>query len=381
MALEQKRVSFGGFKVRKFRLPKKRMHRNASIMGEHYIFWQTHESLERREHRTLSKRTHALLALGRATELRAAVEEYMREPAPQVPQAVAAGNDALEASSQQQQQHHQQQQSARSADAGTSRRPPPPARRQSKSAGHSKVEQLPVSQGTRSLDGQQASSSNMFPGASAFSDSAPAPSGSFSLKPGSYNVDGCDGEHDNPCSDSEEEEDEHDNPCSDSEQEDEHDSPCSDSEEEEDNIVLGHASSFESTFDNCEPVITSPKVTADLLSAPRTEQLDKQVSNMTEMETYHATKEGHVNNVEAADQELLHDGHTSTFRGNCFRRRLRGATIADPTRVALELRLQPELPLNPEPPQAEDSFARPPARTYRRPLRAYTLPVEVAADE
>eukprot|EP00928_Gymnodinium_smaydae_P048201 TRINITY_DN3221_c0_g1_i3.p1 TRINITY_DN3221_c0_g1~~TRINITY_DN3221_c0_g1_i3.p1 ORF type:complete len:251 (-),score=60.47 TRINITY_DN3221_c0_g1_i3:56-808(-) len=165
MAFQLKHVSFGESEIEEFMLPKKKKDRNACVTGEHDAFWQRHECLERREHKRLSKRTHALLALGRASELRAAVEEYMMEPVLQV---------------QQQKEEQEEQQCV-----AKSRRPPPPARRRSRSVGHSKVRQVAPLQGQRALDDQEATSAQMSAWGCASGAAAPSANDAGDCDPGS----------------------------------------------------------------------------------------------------------------------------------------------------------------------------------------------------
>eukprot|EP00928_Gymnodinium_smaydae_P079245 TRINITY_DN6321_c0_g1_i4.p1 TRINITY_DN6321_c0_g1~~TRINITY_DN6321_c0_g1_i4.p1 ORF type:complete len:311 (-),score=24.86 TRINITY_DN6321_c0_g1_i4:264-1196(-) len=89
MAHQPRQVTFGETEKSEFMLPKKKKDRNSNNVGVGHDFWQNFESSERRKVRRLPTKTHVLLALGRAVELRAAVEEYMLEPVPVSHQAVA----------------------------------------------------------------------------------------------------------------------------------------------------------------------------------------------------------------------------------------------------------------------------------------------------
>eukprot|EP00928_Gymnodinium_smaydae_P065972 TRINITY_DN49037_c0_g1_i1.p1 TRINITY_DN49037_c0_g1~~TRINITY_DN49037_c0_g1_i1.p1 ORF type:complete len:331 (-),score=47.94 TRINITY_DN49037_c0_g1_i1:180-1172(-) len=253
MESQRKSVSFGVLLIKKFKLPKKKEHRNALVMGEHHTFWQTHECMERREHKNLSKRTHALLALGRAAELRVAVEEYMMEPV-------------------------------------KPRRPPPPARPRSRSveSEKSKVGQVAPAQGQRSVDDQEATTSNMCPMDRASIASASLPNDALYLQPNFQHADDDMGE---------------------------------DSEaEEEGEVVLGHASSFDSTFDGeVEPVKLNSKATEDQAGAPRSNSPDKEISDAAEMHAEGAKGHGHLHGDDAGNQDLSLDGRMSTSQGNFLR--------------------------------------------------------------
>eukprot|EP00928_Gymnodinium_smaydae_P048205 TRINITY_DN3221_c0_g2_i1.p1 TRINITY_DN3221_c0_g2~~TRINITY_DN3221_c0_g2_i1.p1 ORF type:complete len:319 (-),score=53.31 TRINITY_DN3221_c0_g2_i1:408-1364(-) len=318
MAFQLKQVSFGESEIQEFMLPKKK-DRNACVMGEHHTFWQRHESLERREHKRLSKRTHAMLALGRGAELRAAVEEYMTEPVLQV------------------QQQQEQQCVAKS------RRPPPPARRRSRSVGHSKVKHVSLLQGQRALDDQEATSSQMCPEGRA---SAPSADDALCLQP-----------------DFQYAEDD------------------SESEEEED-VVMGHVSCINTALDEeAEPVVLRSKATAGQVSTPRTNWPDEEVHDATEIRADQAQDDGHLHRDDAGDQELSGGGRVSTFREKFLRRRLPDIADAVASQVALGLQLGHDLPLSPEPPRTDDMPVCPPAPSYQRPLRAYTIRVEAAGHD
>eukprot|EP00928_Gymnodinium_smaydae_P079244 TRINITY_DN6321_c0_g1_i1.p1 TRINITY_DN6321_c0_g1~~TRINITY_DN6321_c0_g1_i1.p1 ORF type:complete len:313 (-),score=42.69 TRINITY_DN6321_c0_g1_i1:730-1668(-) len=121
MAHQPKQVTFGETKTKKFMIPTKKKYQNSSVVGVGYDFWRNYESSERRKLRDLHAKTHTLLALGRAVELRAAVEIYMSEPSlfPHVP---VAPEPLVE-----------QRPVAPNATAARVRRPAPPARRRSRS--------------------------------------------------------------------------------------------------------------------------------------------------------------------------------------------------------------------------------------------------------
>eukprot|EP00928_Gymnodinium_smaydae_P049228 TRINITY_DN3301_c0_g3_i1.p1 TRINITY_DN3301_c0_g3~~TRINITY_DN3301_c0_g3_i1.p1 ORF type:complete len:300 (-),score=41.21 TRINITY_DN3301_c0_g3_i1:453-1352(-) len=149
MANQPKRVTFGEFKRFEFMLPEKKKDRNSCVVGAGHDFWKGHEILERRALRNLPAKTHALLALGRAVEMRAAVEEYMSEPVTQVPvTAVTAGTQGT------QKRRGLRRPSAPNATVARSRRPPPPARQRSSSVGSREVRQVPTDKIKRSVDDQ-----------------------------------------------------------------------------------------------------------------------------------------------------------------------------------------------------------------------------------
>eukprot|EP00928_Gymnodinium_smaydae_P082734 TRINITY_DN6602_c0_g1_i1.p1 TRINITY_DN6602_c0_g1~~TRINITY_DN6602_c0_g1_i1.p1 ORF type:complete len:331 (+),score=52.68 TRINITY_DN6602_c0_g1_i1:58-1050(+) len=146
MAHQLKQVRFGEIRTRKFKIPKKKKYQNSLVMGEHSEFWQRHESAERHELKHLSKNKHALLALGRAIELRALVEAYMREPSSELPAFMREAHGESELRSEQPK-----------TNAVKARRPPPPPRRRSGSAGSSTDKRVPASEARRPQDGSDVS--------------------------------------------------------------------------------------------------------------------------------------------------------------------------------------------------------------------------------
>eukprot|EP00928_Gymnodinium_smaydae_P049227 TRINITY_DN3301_c0_g1_i1.p1 TRINITY_DN3301_c0_g1~~TRINITY_DN3301_c0_g1_i1.p1 ORF type:complete len:297 (-),score=39.93 TRINITY_DN3301_c0_g1_i1:149-1039(-) len=167
MANQPKRVTLGEFKTFEFMLPEKKKDRNSCVVGAGHDFWKGHEILERRKLRDLPAKTHALLALGRAVEMRAAVEEYMSEPVTQVPVTTRSrGNLARRgqrrplapkapAARPRRPPPPARQRSSPVGSPG-SRRPPPPARQRSSFVGSSEVRQVPIDAMERSLDDQDA---------------------------------------------------------------------------------------------------------------------------------------------------------------------------------------------------------------------------------
>eukprot|EP00928_Gymnodinium_smaydae_P041069 TRINITY_DN27809_c0_g1_i1.p1 TRINITY_DN27809_c0_g1~~TRINITY_DN27809_c0_g1_i1.p1 ORF type:complete len:359 (-),score=61.38 TRINITY_DN27809_c0_g1_i1:200-1117(-) len=305
-------------------------------MGENHSFWQEHESLERRKRKKLSKRTHALLALGLAVELRASVEQYMMEAATQ---GRAAGDD-----------HDVAELPTQHVNTARARRPPPPARPW---MGDTDVVQLPALQVQRALVEQEATSSHMNPSGSASSASAPLPNQPDAQHYVASRDEACD--------------------------------PCSESEEEEDDMVLGHASTYDSTFDETDPVVQRSKATACEASAACARMPDENGFDIEEMQAAQARDAGRPSQEDAGNPELVPDGRSSSSRGNVFRRHLQNHENADQPQFAVDVQPEQGLRLRPEPPRAQDdadAFAPPPPlNAYRRPLRQYMLPAEAAMIE
>eukprot|EP00928_Gymnodinium_smaydae_P098015 TRINITY_DN9013_c0_g2_i1.p1 TRINITY_DN9013_c0_g2~~TRINITY_DN9013_c0_g2_i1.p1 ORF type:complete len:312 (+),score=52.71 TRINITY_DN9013_c0_g2_i1:68-1003(+) len=91
MASASKRVRFGEFEivlydVVKVKVSCKRAQPHAPDGGDEDV---DDDRMAREEQRNLSKRSHCILALGRAAELRASVEKYLQEPSTQLPDVVA----------------------------------------------------------------------------------------------------------------------------------------------------------------------------------------------------------------------------------------------------------------------------------------------------
>eukprot|EP00928_Gymnodinium_smaydae_P002688 TRINITY_DN10965_c0_g2_i1.p1 TRINITY_DN10965_c0_g2~~TRINITY_DN10965_c0_g2_i1.p1 ORF type:complete len:345 (+),score=77.20 TRINITY_DN10965_c0_g2_i1:135-1037(+) len=300
-------------------------------MGEHHEFWQNHESTERRQLKKLPIRKHELLALGRATELRAAVEVYMKEPASQVAAAGAVSKAAVAL-------RRQPPQSTASAQVPR-RAPPPPARRRSRSVGDSKAREGAALHRQRSLSSALDDQDAAIPShlsAARCREFAPAQNDPL-------HAEDCHGEDADSASDSEDE-----------------DTP------------FEHASSFESTFDGL--LMPSTHRGADEASALGANRALGSTQGMAEKQLEHSEAANDLGDSRsAASPALALDGHVPKFRRSVLRGRAAAADAAQ--------QLEQDLPLRPVPPRSDDVFAQPQPRTYNRPLRAYVFPDEAARHE
>eukprot|EP00928_Gymnodinium_smaydae_P079246 TRINITY_DN6321_c0_g2_i1.p1 TRINITY_DN6321_c0_g2~~TRINITY_DN6321_c0_g2_i1.p1 ORF type:complete len:289 (-),score=38.57 TRINITY_DN6321_c0_g2_i1:201-1067(-) len=144
MAHQPRQVTFGETETSEFLLQTKKKYQNSSVVGVGYDFLRNYESSERRKLRDLHAKTHTLLALGRAVELRAAVEVYMSEPA-LVP-LVAVAPELLA----------EQRPAAPNAAAPRVRRPAPPARPRGRSVSSARGRQVPVADVTPAAEARPA---------------------------------------------------------------------------------------------------------------------------------------------------------------------------------------------------------------------------------
>eukprot|EP00928_Gymnodinium_smaydae_P010917 TRINITY_DN14111_c0_g2_i1.p1 TRINITY_DN14111_c0_g2~~TRINITY_DN14111_c0_g2_i1.p1 ORF type:complete len:345 (+),score=56.77 TRINITY_DN14111_c0_g2_i1:93-1127(+) len=334
MAFGLKSVTFGKVRIKRFQLPKEKELRNSRVDGEHFTFWQDHESRERRELRNLSKQKHAQLALGRAAQMRASVVEYMKESISQLPE-LNAWNAAVE-----ELDGHKQQPvvSAGEVHVAKVRRPAPKAR-------HSSVDDCkrrPVLAPLRQFlqdSGEALARHGLLQDMRLAS--APA-NGEVGLEPKSFQA------LEGRCASGE---------LASWRDEDDDDDKNDADEEETEEAEAVYGSSFESTFDGCVALSLVSKVTADGGGSPRRSKI-VQVNIDTEADQ--PTLKGAESRVTCVEHDL------STQHGKLLRRQFRFATIADPSQSASEFQRHEEFHLRPYPPSTSVVLPRPTPCIYRR---------------